>query len=1164
MNLTPQQEAAVTTEGRALLVEAGAGTGKTAVLVERFLHLLDRHPDWPIDSILAVTFTEKATREMRSRIRAGVESRAAAAGPGSRWQVRRSELDRLAVSTIHGLCARILKENPIAAEIDPRFTVLAEQDMGLLREQAVRQAIAVLAAGVRPPGSDLHDPFDLLADFETQDLHEQMSRLLGQRGTVDRLFEKLPSAGDLLAEWRRHVEQMQAAIWEEQLALNPACGEALEAIPGQVITNPEDKLAVHVRAAQEGCACAARGDLAAASACFAGIKVNAGSQSAWGGKEALQEIKDALKQLRELGTCLTGKDYDQPVGPVDERAAEALQCWRVLWDYVTSVYDGLKRERRALDFDDLERLTWRLLAARPRDERVQEMVDGINHLMVDEFQDVNEVQGEILTALAKPAAGGKFFGVGDAKQSIYRFRQAQVKVFNWVAREIEALTGNAPLPLNCSFRTHAALVAALNDAFEVVLRPTGVRHADYEARPGALDTQRPALAPSAAAPGCVEVIVLPPGPADAARREEAALLARRVHELVSGGFGVWDRRARDLRAVTYGDIAVLFRATTSLPLYEEVFKAEGLPYVTVSGRGYYDRPEVRDLTALLACLHHPGDDLSLATVLRSPMFSLSDETLYRLRWSLTNGSPANEPVPLVQALDAALDAPPACSQGAAVIAAAETLALLRAAAGRVDVWTLLRTALDRTGYEATLVLADAEATTRTAAGGGRGRANVAKFLQLARDRGGAGLSEFLQSIQDLRTREVREGEALAGMPDAGAVQLMSVHAAKGLEFPVVVLADLGRGTRAGGRSPHILHDPAFGLVCQVRDDSGDWVKPAGYRWAEWLDGRMEQAESNRLLYVACTRAADLLVLSGAAKKDSWLERLAGAWELELPEERDAERAAQREQLLEREGYRLRVVWPLRPEEAGRQAFPGRAPATAAGAPLNVVPALARPLPVRRAAWPVAVTHLPEDGEGEDELPQLRPVVRLDAAGTNGRRPWRFLVGNLAHRALADWDCLAAPDEDLREALIRWARRGGLFEPGDVAAAVERVSRMLRGLRSTALHREICSASERHAEVPLSIGAGGRVLHGVLDLLYRDRDGQWRLLDWKTEPVLRGQTLPEAARPYLRQMAVYSRAVEQILDLRASAEICFLAAGSAVYNPLAADLATEWDALLAEP
>jgi ATP-dependent exoDNAse (exonuclease V) beta subunit len=152
---------------------------------------------------------------------------------------------------------------------------------------------------------------------------------------------------------------------------------------------------------------------------------------------------------------------------------------------------------------------------------------------------------------------------------------------------------------------------------------------------------------------------------------------------------------------------------------------------------------------------------------------------------------------------------------------------------------------------------------------------------------------------------------------------------------------------------------------------------------------------------------------------------------------------------------------------------------------------------------------------------------------------------------------------LQDLLICWARRGGLFVPEDVRAAVGRVSRMLSSLQATELYAEICAAQQRHAEVPLSICAGDQVLHGMLDLLYRDRQGEWRLLDWKTEPVRKGQTLQDAASPYLRQIAVYSRGVEQLLDLRARSEICFLSEQGAVYNPTTDELGREWNALLSQ-
>ncbi|MCA9947840.1 MAG: hypothetical protein KC449_30370, partial [Anaerolineales bacterium] len=188
---------------------------------------------------------------------------------------------------------------------------------------------------------------------------------------------------------------------------------------------------------------------------------------------------------------------------------------------------------------------------------------------------------------------------------------------------------------------------------------------------------------------------------------------------------------------------------------------------------------------------------------------------------------------------------------------------------------LLRSALDLTGYEAAMLLAD-----RAGGQGGRRYQNVQKFLGLARERGEADLAQFLRRLQLLKAREAREGEATAGEGDGGAVKLMSVHAAKGLEFPVVVVADLGRNSRPP-RTERILHDPAFGLVCQRRDELGEWQKPAGFLWAEWLNEQMELAESKRLLYVACTRAADLLILSGRQSGGAnWLNDICAAWEIE--------------------------------------------------------------------------------------------------------------------------------------------------------------------------------------------------------------------------------------------------------------------------------------------
>jgi ATP-dependent helicase/nuclease subunit A len=1122
---TPEQEAAITTEGRALLVEAGAGTGKTWVLVQRFIHLLDRHPNWPLDSIVAITFTEKATREMRSRIRAAVEDQAGKSPPGSHWRRRVLELERLQVATIHGLCARILRENAITAGIDPHFAVLDQQDADLLKEDAVRQTLAELVEQDSPA-------LELLAVLQVRDLRDEMLSLLGKRGTVGRLFNVLPDERALLAQWADGLAAMREAIWQARLREVPALGKALAELPHVTVADSAagDKLAGFVRQAQEGCTLLENGDLPGAVECWLPIKLNVGRAANWGGQEALQELKGWLKALREAAEALMKSGAAGRIGTDDEAAARLLQQWRALWVPLTKTYDRLKEERQALDFDDLERLAERLLAREPRSDRLLAYMDGIHHLMVDEFQDTNETQGRIVYALANPGDGGRLFVVGDAKQSIYRFRQAQVSVFNRTGREIERVTGEGALSLSRSFRSQESLVAALNELFDRVLCPVGKAYEDFEARPGRLEAQRPAM-PGQGIASPVEMILLPSKDAagqkvlaEDGRLWEAQLLAQRLLSLQAEGFQVWDKGQGAYRRFSFGDAGVLFRATTSLPLYEEVFKAAGLPYLTVSGRGYYDRPEVRDLIALLGGLHAPGDDLSLATALRSPLFSLSDETLYRLRWRTAANERAQEPVPFARALET----PPPTDQEQQVASAGRTMKVLWEMAGRVDVWELLRETIDRTGYEAALIMGEGGTVAGGTVAGGRQVGNLKKFLALARERGSASLSDFLRRLQDLQAREAREGEAPGGAPEAGgAVQLMSIHAAKGLEFPVVAVADLGRSGRGGWGSPRILHDPAFGLACKRRDENGEWQKPASYAWAEWQDGRMEEAESKRLLYVACTRAADLLILTGkSGGGGSWLHQLLEGWGVEP--------AGEATEVVQRDGYSLRVNRPMdRPEPLEAAAGLAR---TSPG--MAEMPALAQPLS-REWPAPLAVTDLVRrsavDGEAS---PEMRPAVIRSSGNGKARHAPKWLIGRVVHHALADWQVLSLPRRELESRLELYARREGAGPGGALRHAVATSRRMLERLRGSALYEEIASARKCYGELPFTMETAQGLRHGKIDLLYQDGDGVWRLIDWKTEwsPA---EMLLVRAQEHQLQVAVYALAAERLLGVQPAASVCFL-------------------------
>ena len=646
---------------------------------------------------------------MRTRLRREIETRYRQNPEHPVWSKHWGDLDRLQVGTIHSLCARMLRENAIALGLDPYFQVLDEQEAGIVKEQAIEETIRTLQ-------QENHPALELLASLRVMDLRSQMAQMLAMRGTLYTIFDRLANPETLLADWQAGFEAMRQSIWDELLESKPELPFALEQFPYMRIIDPEDKLAGSVLLAKQGCQALADGDLVSAANYWLQINRQGGKQVNWGGKEALQELKDQLKVVHEAAVNLQKANVLQRIGVMDEMAAQHLHLWRSLWEKLEQIYSQIKDAQQALDFDDLEILAERLLHQDPRPERLQASLDGMQHLMVDEFQDTNLVQQRIVYALAPIEQPGKLFLVGDAKQSIYRFRQAQVSGFNQTAARIKEFTGENAASLSTSFRTHHSLVQATNDLFNKLLQPEGKRHADYEARPGALLAQRQSIDELK---NPLEMLLLRQKDladqnisAEEARIWEAQWIARRLIQLKEEAAPVWDKAGQCYRPFEFRDAAVLFRATTNFPLYEAEFKKAGLPYLTVSGRGYYDRQEVQDLISLLSALANPLDDLSLAASLRSPLFSLSDETLYRLRWHTPQGELSAEPIHLKDALAN----PPASAQAEWVTRAATILERLWSLVARVDIWQLLRTALDLTGYEIVLAQNDGEH--------GRQRANL--------------------------------------------------------------------------------------------------------------------------------------------------------------------------------------------------------------------------------------------------------------------------------------------------------------------------------------------------------------------------------------------------------------------------------------------------------
>jgi ATP-dependent helicase/nuclease subunit A len=889
MNFTPEQHDAIHSDGVDLVVVAGAGSGKTRVLVERYIRLLERHEP---EQLLAITFTDKAAREMRERVRLALDQRARRALGDERalWEQRRAEIEAARIGTIHSFCGALLRAHPAETGLDPRFTVLDEVQAALLVRMSVDKTLA--ESVVRSPLSVAGDyglrttnhGLTALDEFGFGELRAMLAELIRSSEARAALAELPDDEHALLARWRAaFVEGRRAALADllSESGWRAACatfwGLEPDAPPGDRLGDQFMALTPLLR------------DLAAVGADFEGherlaelsaINLQGGAMKPWGGKERLAAAKSCLRALRDSyqrHTDLLAAAWDEEL---EQRAARVTGSVAALARLAGQRYADAKATQDALDFDDLELLALRLLREHP--EVRASWRRELAAILVDEFQDTNAEQRDLIYALAgyddrrppttdhrpmmnKDTIGrlssivgrqsGRLFIVADGKQSIYRFRGADVSVFREV-RAAVAARGGREVALAVSFRAHARLVALVNYAFERILlreRPLLPFEVPFEA----LRHHRPP-APHAAA---IELHIVPAARKDQpflasgadVRRYQAQVLARRLRELVESGEPLI-ADGDGWRAAGYGDIALLFQATANFEQYEEALRAEGIPFLTTAGRGYYGRSEVRDLIHLLRWLEDPSDDFALVGVLRSPLFALEDATILHLRLSNTGSLwQAMQNAECKMQNDAGHDLPHF---------AFSILHSLLSLRGRVPVVDLLRAALRDTGYLATISgLRDGE----------RRRVNVEKLLEAARQAGAAGLATFGAYLEDTLRLEAREGEA--PLESSGAVRLMTVHRSKGLEFPIVALPDAAR--EAPPRRDAWLARRDYGLALKLRDGT-EWVQPVAYRVALAAEQRMERAERERLAYVALTRAQDHLILAGPAREssgDDWLSWL---------------------------------------------------------------------------------------------------------------------------------------------------------------------------------------------------------------------------------------------------------------------------------------------------
>ncbi len=1085
-----QRDAIVSARGVNLSIEAGAGTGKTTLLVSRVLARLEG--DVPLPRLAIITFTRKAAAELVARIRTKLGEKRHEA----EWAARAlDEFDRASIGTTDSFCRNILGDFPWEAGVPPGFALADAVAQSALRDLAWRRRI--------------------------QDGAEEGRRLLTRLRELGVSTARLRTlADDLLSSRDLPVARFDASAPPDLL---DAFGGRLDEVLGlrNLCTDPEDRLLAHLAELEEDLMVAralgrSAGERALLRRAHAKKKYApaargpaSGKQASWGGKENKERV---LEGLRAVQACVD-------VFLEARGRWMAAQVARWIDGYITA-YEEAKRERGLLDFRDLALSTRDLLR---RDRRVRRLVASrYDEILMDEVQDTDPLQMEIAFLLASEGdppedplcadlVPGKLFLVGDPKQSIYRFRRADIELYERARAQLTGAPGGEARDIVANFRSHPGVVDFVNRIFEGWMeRPEGER---WQAQWTALVVGREVADPSETDPRVS--LILPDADrereilrttsrddlnAEARSELEIDAVVRCIRRMLgfdgADAVRVPDGEGGD-REARPGDVAVLVRKIAWGDRLLESLRRVGVPAAVAGGKRFHAKEEIRTLLALLEPMVEPDDALARFAALRSPAFGLPDDDL------------------VLHFLDEEDDGDP---RAAVVADAVARLDALRRMARELPVPEFLEHLVE----ELTLLPVFGFRPD------GPGRVESLRILLEAADSlVDAGFDSLPAFVRWLREEAREERGEAPGEGEAGAasgVQILTMHKSKGLEFPIVVLADLGSGMPSDRR---IVGDRATGRV-DFRLSSADAIATPGFEAAAAAEQQRQAAEEVRLLYVAMTRARERLVLSWpsggrgflrAAKGVPSLSERIGCEPGEAPPDDGGLGVIRADELPAPESTtRLHGV------------DPDRLPAPAPGPTLDWV-ALAAD--ARRGGRVRAATSLASSGKdgGRPTGPALESTAPFHGAA----------FGTLVHRFLEIHDPAGQSSivEELRRATANLPIEDAVgFDDAGLAATATWLERVLADPDVAAVMSRIAAGPTRaFREVPFLAATGVDVISGTFDVLVEEPDDTLLVIDWKTDR-LGGISGSEAVRPYRSQALVYAWAVARLTG-RAPTEIRFL-------------------------
>lgn len=1061
-----------------LFVEAGAGAGKTTSLVGRILGLV--RSDVEIGQIAAITFTEKAAADLRRRLRDELQRASADAldlFDQQRYEAALDGLDHAPIGTLHAFARRILNEFPVPAGLPPGFGVLDELESNLAYEDRWSDLLERLLADPAPAGGAVDGGAELIQLLEFDGF--------GLRKGFRRVAVGFHQNWDLVAS---RVDT------SPPLPFAPSTSRLLGLIAGvlDVTCPPDDKQAhlqaelrtvtADLRAFDDTVAALPAVDAVARLLNNPGRIGNKNNWKSFGGADALADLRSGEEAARDEAAAILQRARDHRTRLI----GALLGSW---------VLEGA-RQRAAdgtVEFHDLLVLARRLVASHA-DIRAH-LHDRYRRLLLDEFQDTDPIQLEIAVRLASaPEAPeqstdwstlrplpGRLFIVGDPKQSIYRFRRADIAQYLRAADQI----GAERAELTANFRSSQAVIDWVNHVFGRLI----TFQADAQPEYLPLDACRP----HHRAHGSVRLLGVDAhddlsqqkSTADEVRSREAADVADAVATALHERWQVVDDETHELRECRPGDITILLPARTSLPALQAALVDRDIPYRAENSSVVYTTPDIRHVMLALHAADDPTNELALIAALRTALYGCSDVELYEWRrgggsWSIWRDPPddlVGHPV-------------------------AEAIAHVRSLAERSTWWPpadLIASLVDeRRLLDAVLDSPDARDVWR----------RVRYVVEQARawcDAGGHGLRRYLAWVR-LQASEARTADTILPEHDHDAVRIMTIHAAKGLEFPITVVTGLTTSPPGKSSDTVVWHRDSWTIASKEGDELYDEFQP--------IDEQMSDAERRRLLYVACTRAVDHLVVSlhrlppkhdapanrlpsgallaanGAAEPESGAAALVpnpGGWSIVRPtpdalEWADADEwAAERAQALRHAGRRLTI-------SATR---------------------LADDLAAELPAWS-------DPGAADDEGLRKEPVDLELPPWQRGR--YGTAVGRAVHGTLQFCDLVTGHDIAALAA-AQCAAEGiiGLESTVDALARSALTAPIVRTATQTEHHRELFVAAT----------VGDRVLEGYVDLLVRTPAG-FLIVDYKTDAWRAGAHRAERITRYRRQLAAYGVALERIL------------------------------------